>query len=80
MSIVQEALDPEKKSTLSSLSHADLLKLGSQVETEIKNRSAQLLKMVEDNLGQFDTEQLEGLQEAVEAELEERPEDEEEQD
>lgn len=80
MSQVEEVLDPEKKTTIASLSHADLLKLGSQVETEIKNRSSQLLKMVKDNLGQFETEQLEDLQEAIEAELEERPEDEEEQD
>jgi hypothetical protein len=76
MSIAQEVLDPEK-TTLASLSHADLLKLGTQVETEIKSRSSQLLKMAQDNLGQFTTKQLEDLQEALETELEERPEDEE---
>ncbi len=74
---VEEVLDPEKNPTLSSLSHAELLKLGSRVETEMKNRSAQLLKMVEDNLSSFETEQLEELQEKIEAELEERPEEDE---
>jgi hypothetical protein len=77
--LAEEILDPEKKTTLSSLSHADLLKLGSQVETEIANRSGQLIKLVIGNLGQFKAEQLEELQEAIEQELEDRP-DEDEQD